>query len=201
MAIEAKEPWYQILLEWLWELIKTVAVVFALVYLIRSFVIQPFIIQGASMEPNLHSGEYLLVERFSRLSHNFKRGDVIVFISAHGSGDDFIKRIIALPNETVTISDGQVFIRESNGTASFRLVETYLPPSTRTVAEGKAEQTLTLSPDEFYVLGDNRGASRDSRAFGSIKRAEIVGKAWLVTFPLEFFGHVRVPAYSQIISG
>lgn len=196
-----REPWYQILLEWIWELIKTVAVVFALVYLIRSFVIQPFIIQGASMEPNFHSGEYLLVERFSRLSHNFERGDVIVFISAHGSGDDFIKRIVALPNETVTISDGQVFIRESDKKASFRLVETYLPPSTRTVAEGKSTQTLTLGPDEFYVLGDNRGASRDSRAFGSIKRAEIVGKAWLVTFPLKFFGHVRVPAYSQIISG
>lgn len=197
----AREPWYQILLEWIWELIKTVALVFALVYLIRSFVVQPFIIQGASMEPNFHSGEYLLVERFSRLSHHFERGDVIVFISAHGSGDDFIKRIVALPNETVTLKDGQVFIREPDETGGFRLVETYLPASTRTVAEGKAEQTLSLGRDEFYVLGDNRGASRDSRAFGPIKRAEIVGRAWLVTFPIQFFGIVEQPAYSEIVSG
>ena len=198
---EDKEPWWLILGEWLWELLKTIVTVVALVYLIRGYIVQPFIIQGASMEPSFHSGQYLLVERFSRLTHRFERGDVIVFASEHGQSDDFIKRIIGLPGETVQLRDNRVFIANTRSPQGFQLVEPYLNPGTPTIPEGSPSSEIKLGPGQFYMLGDNRSASRDSRSFGAIAATDIVGKAWLVTFPLHFFGTVDAPQYSEIITG
>lgn len=157
------------------DILQTLALAFAVFMTVYLFLVQPHQVDGDSMYPTFHNGEYLLTEKVSYYLHKPERGDIIVFEAPPNPDKDFIKRIIGLPGETVLIKDGQVFI---NGK---KLSEPYLPAYTYTT-EGTFQE-ITLKPEEYFVMGDNRPSSSDSRSWGPVKRDKIVGKAWFVYWP------------------
>ncbi|WP_376791378.1 signal peptidase I [Thermoflexus sp.] len=163
------------------ELIETVLVVVVAMALVNTTTAR-FRIEGSSMEPNLHDGEYVLINKVSYWFSSPRRGDVVVFRFPHDPSRDFIKRIIGLPGETVAIRDGKVFI---NGRP---LEEPYIRgPMVYTYGP------VTLGPDEYFVLGDNRNASNDSHNWGMLPRSAIIGKAELIYWPPSRWGLIRNP--------
>lgn len=178
-------------LETIYELSKTIIFVLLMAFIIRFFIFQPFMVEGASMEPNMHDSEYLIVDRLSYRISQPERGDVIVFNAPDNPRVDYIKRIIGLPNEEIEITQNQIKI---NGTP---LEEKYLPADFKTLVSNDAGVILKkqLANNEYFAMGDNREHSLDSRAFGAIKKSTIVGRALMVLYPLEFFGRVYEPSY------
>ncbi|MBI2642027.1 MAG: signal peptidase I [Candidatus Wildermuthbacteria bacterium] len=167
-----------------------VIVALALVLLIRGFVFQPFLVRGDSMMPNFHNGDYLIVDELSyRFLRDPTRGEVIVFKFPGDTSQKYIKRVIGLPGESVEIKEGKVYIL-SNGEPAL-LEERYLDPQERT--EGFT--SLTLKDNEYFVMGDNREFSSDSRRWGTLPRNEIIGKALLRIFPFQDFAAFAAPAY------
>ncbi len=152
----------------LWEIVKTVILAVIIVLPIRFFLFQPFLVQGISMEPNLQQNDYLIVDEISKRFKDFQRGDLVIFKSFEGK--KLVKRIVGLPGEKVEISGGEVKI---NGQVLDE--SAYLAKGTVT----KGEMSVTLGPDEYFVLGDNRAHSSDSRLFGPIKKKNIIGKVAL----------------------
>ena len=138
-----------------WEILKVVAIVFVSAIIIRGFVAQPFIVEGSSMEPDFHNGEYLLIEKLGYHLRSPARGDVIVFKYPNNTEVNYIKRIVGLPGETVRIFENQVFI---NGK---KLMEDYLSPDEKTVVSQSPETPyeVTLNSDQFFVMGDNTCSS------------------------------------------
>ncbi len=167
----------------LWEFAKAVIVSLLIVIPIRAYVAQPFIVDGASMEPTFYEGEYLIIDEISYAFNDPKRGDVVVFRFPLRPSQFFIKRIIGLPGETIDIKDSIVTIRSENGT-SFVLPEGYLSQSTQTTPN--VEQ-VSLGQDEYYVMGDNREHSSDSRAWGVVPRKLMMGKVWVRLLPIPTF--------------
>ena len=163
----------------LFEVLQTVALalgIFAIVYL---FLLQPHQVRGHSMDPNFYDGEYLLTDKLSYRIGEPKRGDVVVFAAPPTRNEDFIKRIVGVPGDTIAIRAGKVWLNEKE------LKENYLPETTMTFAGPflSEEKILTLAKDEYFMLGDNRGHSSDSRFWGPIKKEDIVGRAWIVYWP------------------
>lgn len=172
-----------------WELIKVFLISMAIIIPIRYFLVQPFFVRGASMEPNFADGEYLVVDQISYRLREPARGEVIVFKFPLRTSQFFIKRIVGLPGETVSVHDGRVVVRSSDHPQGAVLDESaYLDLSMRT----GGDVTLTLGKDEFFVLGDNRMASSDSRSWGVLPRADVIGRAWIRAFP---FGDLTLFAY------
>lgn len=150
--------------------------IFMIIYL---FFLQPHQVDGLSMIPSFQDGEYLLTDKISYKFTSPKRGDVIVFAAPPDRQRDFIKRIIATPGERVSLKEGKVFINDK------QIQEAYLEPSLPTSggpALGGGE-FLSLKEEEYFVLGDNRTHSSDSRTFGIIKKQDIIGRAWVVYWP------------------
>lgn len=158
--------------------LKFAIVAFLIVTPFRFFVAQPFIVSGASMEPTLDPREYLVIDELTYRFEEPARGDVVIFRYPLDPDVFFIKRIIGLPGETVQIRDGAVFVQSAGGTA-IQLNEPYVP-----AGNNKKESSLiTLADDEYFVLGDNRGASSDSRVWGPLTKELIVGRALIRLFP------------------
>jgi len=174
------------LLVFFWEIFKVVVISLAIIVPIRYFLIKPFYVKGASMEPNFHDREYLIINEISYRFEEPQRGESIVFKYPLDGRQYFIKRIIGLPGEIIKISDGKVSIAHDNNSPSEILIEDYLLPAMKTLGEVEVE----LGDDEYYLLGDNRLASLDSRFFGPVKRQFIVGKTLLRGWPLDRFGLV-----------
>ncbi len=149
-----------------------------LIYLVINAVTGRFYVRGSSMEPTLHNGQYLVVSKISYLLNKPQRGDIVVFVSPYGTGEDYIKRIIGLPGERVEVRDGAVWI---NG---YRLDEPYLNSGIPYTG------AWSLGPDEYFVLGDNRANSNDSHTWGPLPRKNIIGKAWLCYWPPQYWGLV-----------
>jgi signal peptidase I len=170
---------------------KTIAIVIALAFLIRYFIFQPFVVEGFSMEPNFTDQEYLLINKVTYRFENPQRGNVIVFIAPNVTSIDYIKRIIGLPGEKVSIKNQNIYINDK------LLEEKYLSPDIKTVVQNDKSTTmeLTLGDDEFFVLGDNRDHSSDSRVFGPLPKKNIIGKAWFSVYPWQIFGLVKTPSY------
>ena len=143
------------------------------------FMIQNFRIDGTSMEPNIHNGEYVIVNKTAYwFGHNPQRGDVIIFNAPDQPQNDRVKRVIGLPGDKVEVrGDGTVYV---NGQ---QLEEPYLPPH-----HSGTSGTWTVPEDQYFVMGDNRSASLDSRAKGPVPRNKIIGKAWLIIWPLHDWG-------------
>lgn len=173
-----------------WEIFKIAAIALAIVIPIRYFVFQPFIVQGASMEPNFSSGDYLIVDELSYRFREPQRGEVVVFYSPQNISHRYIKRIIGLPGETIEAKNNQIFIHSLDGTLVLD-ESSYLSSSLQDLGEFKK----TLAKDEYFVLGDNRSASLDSRTWGVLPRKNIIGRALLRVFPLREFTIIRVPDY------
>jgi signal peptidase I len=174
----------------LWELGRIVIIAFVIMIGFRFFVAEPFIVSGQSMVPNYHNREYLVVNKMSYRLHDPKRGDVIVFHYPKDTSQYFIKRIIGLPGEKVKVENGKVVIYNSEHPQGSALTEPYL--SNQDITFGK-DEVVTLGTDEFYVLGDNRLASSDSRVWGILPRHDIVGTAWMRVFPISAFGVTKFP--------
>jgi signal peptidase I len=165
------------------EIVETLVLTFAIFLLIR-IPFQNFRIEGYSMEPTLHSGQYLIVNKaLYRWISAPKRGDIIVLEPPRDRDRDYIKRVIGLPGELVEVKQGRVYI---NGKP---LAEDYL-----TRLGSYTTQPVTLGPEEYYVLGDNRDNSNDSHSWGPLPRSNIVGKAWISYWPPKDWG--LVPSYS-----
>ena len=160
------------------EVIETVVIAIVAVVLVRTFVIQPFVVSGASMEPSFYNGNYLLVDELTYRFREPERGEVVVFRYPGDEKSFYIKRIIALPGEQVFIDDGEVTVRTADG-EKITLDEPYLGDRTTT---GTFEHTL--ASDEYFVMGDNRNFSFDSRSWDKpLKRDEIVGLVKLRLWP------------------
>lgn len=159
-----------------YELTKWVIVVIVLITMVHFFVATLFIVDGESMEPNYHSGEYIIVDRFQYLFGQPERGDVVVLkFPGDPEHKKYIKRIIGLPGDNVILQDGQVFI---NGQ---KLDEKYLPEGTLTLPN----LNRTLKEDDYFLLGDNRPNSSDSRIWGVANKRYLIGRAWLILYPFE----------------
>lgn len=180
-------PFFKRSFSFLIEIIKIVVIALVIVIPIRYFVFQPFFVRGQSMEPNFHHGDYLIVEKVSFRFREIKRGEVIVFRPSNQFASAFIKRIIGLPGETIEIRDGIVYIQEQ------ALVEyTYIPKNLKTTGDIE----IILAENEFFVLGDNRGASLDSRKWGALQREDIVGRVYLRAWPVNAFAVIETPLFS-----
>lgn len=177
-------------LEFLWDLLKTAVIVVVIAFGIKYFILQPFIVDGNSMQPNFENNEYLLVEKISYHFHQPQRGDVVVFHPPGQASVNYIKRIIGLSNEKVEIKEDQIKIFNSNNPNGFVLKESYIPASIKTLTNGK-DVTYTLSKDEYFVLGDNREHSSDSREWGNLPKENIIGRAWLNIYPVSDLGIVK----------
>jgi signal peptidase I len=145
---------------------------------VRTFIAQPFIVSGASMENTFHTGEYLIVDQISYELHPPKRGEVVVFRYPKDPSKFFIKRVIALPGETITIEGSTVRISNPQYPNGFILNEPYIKSM-----ENGADLTEVLGEREYFVMGDNRDQSSDSRFWGVLQEERIVGRAFVRLFP------------------
>lgn len=145
---------------------------------VRTFIAQPFIVSGASMESTFHTGEYLIVDQLSYELHPPKRGEVIVFRYPKDPSKFFIKRVIALPGETITIEGSTVRISNPQFPNGFILDEPYIKSM-----ENGTTLTEVLGEREYFVMGDNRDQSSDSRFWGVLQEERIIGRAFVRLFP------------------
>src|SRR3989344_2286559 len=154
------------------EIFQTALISLAIFLFVYVFLVQPHRVKGESMLPNFSDGELLLTEKVSYYFSKPARGDVIVFEAPNAHKVDFIKRIVGLPGETITIENDSV---EING---HPLSENYINSHSR------GNLTITLDQNQYFVLGDNRNSSSDSRSFGPINKSSFRGRAWLVYWPI-----------------
>ncbi len=164
------------------ELLRSLAIVFLFAFIIRYFLVQPFIVEGSSMEPNFHNREFILINKIVYQLHGPKRFDVVVFRNPRDPSVFFIKRIIGLPGENVKIEDDHIYINGKILSENFSLTQadTLVSDSQLNVLD------LTLGQNEYFVMGDNRDESLDSRELGPLKKINIVGKFWFALYPLSF---------------
>ncbi|MDP2598800.1 MAG: signal peptidase I [Candidatus Liptonbacteria bacterium] len=173
------------------EVAEVAVVAVGAVFLIRHFLIQPFLVSGASMAPNFENGDYLLIDELTYRFRAPERGEVIVFKYPKDHSTYFIKRIIGLPGESVAIKDNKLTVFNKENPAGFVLDESYLPPSF--VTNGNEEVALGI--DEYLMLGDNRSASYDSRNWGPMPAKDIVGLVRLRLWPLNGLTAFAAPQY------
>jgi signal peptidase I len=160
------------------ELIEFALLALLVVVPFRIFIAQPYIVNGASMNPTFKGGEYLIVDQVSYRLGEPERGSVLIFRYPKDPSWYFIKRVIGLPGETVEIRNGDVWIKNDTSPEGFALREEYVE------FEKKENVSVTLSAEEYFVLGDNRLGSADSRLWGPVPRDNIVGRPVLRLFPL-----------------
>src|SRR3989344_3973990 len=166
------------------DFIQTLVVFGAIFVLIYLLIAQPHRVSGRSMVPNFQDGDLILTDKLSYRFGEPKKGDVIVLKYPKSETQEFIKRIVAVPGDTLEIRSNSLYI---NGQKS---EEVYLPPDT--ITEGAAyireNEIITIEKDQYFVFGDNRLNSSDSRSWGPVTRAEIVGRTFFRYWPLNTFG-------------
>jgi signal peptidase I len=159
------------------------------------FIAQPFIVSGASMQETFQSGEYLIVDQLSYYFESPKRGEVVIFRYPKDPSKFFIKRVIGEPGDTISIEDGVVSIKNAQNPDGFVLNEPYAEPMPLS-----APLTETLGEREYFVMGDNRDESSDSRAWGVLQEERIIGRAWLRLFPPQHIDYLPGVAEPDIIN-
>lgn len=178
------------------DIIETVVVALSIFLIIYLFVMQPHQVNGLSMYPSFDDGEYLLTDKVSYKMHEPQRGDVVVFRAPEatqcpeGTGCDFIKRIIGLPGETVIVKDNQLFINGERLTESYLSAEVITRAGTYT-----ANGPIVVPQDSYFVVGDNRNHSSDSRTWGPVPANNILGKVFFRYWPLNKMGILPDIAY------
>lgn len=173
------------------DLIEITVMAMAIFVVVYLFLFQPHSVQGNSMLPNFHNKEYILTDKVSYRFSQPQRGDVIIFKAPGNEDYEYIKRIVGLPGEQVKISEGKVYINDQ------LLNELYLPADLPTrpgffAAEGKA---VIIPANQYFVLGDNRLHSSDSRDWGPVPQQNIVGKAWFRYWPMDQLGLIPEEKY------
>jgi signal peptidase I len=176
------------------EIIETV-VLTLLMFLVIRFAVQNFNIEGHSMEPSLHDQELILVDKWTYLFHPPSRGDVIVFIAPPVPSQDYIKRVIGIPGDKITIQNTTVIVD------GVPLKETYVDPRNQgNTFEDKNIVNMVVPPDDYFVLGDNRANSSDSRVWGFVPKQNIIGRAALVYWPLQQDNNGFLPNVSAVFA-
>lgn len=179
-SLPPRRPW---IIRFLIEAIETVVLAVVL-FLIINTVSARIRVDGQSMEPSFHSGNFVIVNKLAYRFGDYHRGDVIVFPSPNSDGEDLIKRVIGLPGERIRISNGQVFVNDR------LLSEPYILSS-----PSGDRREITLSQNALYVMGDNRNNSSDSRTWGPLDIEKVLGKAIFVYWPFPDFGLLQQIEY------
>lgn len=174
------------------ELVKVVVLAGITIVLVRHFLFKPFYVKGESMAPNYMEKDYLIINQFSYkvLQQEPERGDVIVFEAPIAQRDFYLKRVLGLPGERVKVEDGKVIVYSDSHPQGIVVEEGYIGEIT------PGSLSVTLGPEQYFVLGDNRNASYDSRRFGPIDRGSIVGKAWIRGWPFDRASVLDAPVYN-----
>ncbi len=172
----------------LFELVETLLLALIVFVVVQLFIAQPYQVQQESMENTLMPNQYILVDKLTPKFDTYHRGDIVVFnppastkLTENPTGTPYVKRIIGIPGDTVDIRGGAVYVNGS------KLTESYLYRSQPTEPES-IKVPVTLAPDQYFVMGDHRQESQDSRAFGPITKDSIIGRAWLRYWPMDDFG-------------
>lgn len=178
------------------DIIETVVIALSVFLIIYLTLVQPHQVNGQSMVPNFQSGEYVLTDKITYKFRNPIPGEVVVFHAPEaancpvGTGCDFIKRILAVPGDTVEVKNDSIIV---NGTA---LPEPYIPEEFETLAGPYTkDRAITLDTDEYMTVGDNRPYSSDSRAWGPTPKENIVGRAFFRYWPLDKAGFIEAATY------
>lgn len=161
------------------------------IFLVRYFLFKPFYVRGASMEPNFFDKEYLIIDEISYRLRSPNRGEIVVFHYPQNRGEYFLKRIIGLPGERIKTKDGAVIIYSDVHPGGLVLSEDYLPAGIK----NSPDVSFNLGPDQYFVLGDNRNSSFDSRFFGPVNGKELIGRVWLRGWPFNRAKIFNSPVY------
>ena len=170
------------------EVVEALVIAVVAVFLVRNFIAQPFLVSGSSMEPSFLNGNYLLVDELTYRFREPQRGEVVVFRYPLDRRAFYIKRIIGLPGERVVIENGEVSIMTSDGKTVLR--ESYIPG-----VNTRGQLDTTLDGQEYFVMGDNRNFSFDSRSWGALSGEDIIGVARLRLWPINEVMAFTAPAY------
>lgn len=176
------------------DLIETVVIALAIFVIIYLFLFQPHQVRGNSMYPNFYDGEYILTDKVSYRLRDPKRGEVIIFQAPRNQEYDYIKRVVGLPGESIRIDQNKILVNNEI------LNEVYLPEIYAT-SPGSflgSTQGLVIPEDQYFVLGDNRSQSSDSREWGLVPKENIIGKAWLRYWPTERLGVIPEVDYQLV---
>lgn len=173
------------------EILEVAAIAVVTVLLVRSFLVQPFLVNGASMEPNFSNNNYLLVDELTYRFRPPERGEVVVFRYPGDEATFYIKRMIGLPGERIVTRNGAVIIYNKDNPSGLVLDEKYLPAGLLT----KGDTDVTLKPGEYFVLGDNRSYSFDSRSWGIMPKKDLIGLVRLRLWPVNEVQAFGAPAY------
>ena len=167
------------------DIVETVVIALAIFVIIYLFLFQPHQVRGSSMAPNFFDSDYLLTDKISYRLNTPKRGDVIIFKAPKNEEYDYIKRVVGLPGETISINESNQVILNNQ-----IFDEPYLGPNLKTFGGVFLEigKTVTVPEDQYFVLGDNRNHSSDSRDWGFVPKENIIGKAWLRYWPPKMMG-------------
>ena len=178
------------------ETIRTILVVVILAYILRLFVLQPFVVEGSSMQPRFTTNDYLIVDKVTYEVSPPKRGDIIVFKYPNDPSTSYVKRIIGLPGEKVVIEGGQVRIINTAHPEGFILDEhQYLSPTVQTTLPAISRSEFNVTTDHYFVMGDNRPASSDSRSWGLLPKENIIGRVLVQAYPLQSATIIRHATY------
>ena len=177
----------------IWETIKIVVISLVIILPIRYYLAQPFFVKGASMESNFEDGDYIFIDELSYHFSNPVRGDVVVFRYPLNQSEFFIKRVIGLPGETVEIKSGKVIIYNDQQPEGFLLDEPYLDANQETLGLSR----VNLDGTQYFVMGDNRLRSSDSRRWGPVSRKLITGRAFIRLWPLSRVAKILHIEYSM----
>jgi signal peptidase I len=172
------------------EVFKIVVIALLIVIPIRYFVFQPFLVKGESMLPNFHEGDYLIADQLSYLVRDPQRGEVIILRNSSASSQRYIKRIIGLPGERIEIKQGNITIyreeeKEILEESGYLALSVFTPGTFN----------IELSESQYFVMGDNRPFSVDSRRWGPIEEKDIIGRVLLRAWPLTDLAKFKAPAY------
>jgi len=165
-----------------WELLRFAIIALIVVIPIRIFIAQPFVVSGSSMVPTFEDKNYLIVDELSYRISDPKRNDVIIFRYPNDPKKFFIKRIIGLPNETIDIEGSVITIKNAENKDGFKLNQSYVKN------ESENKMHFELKANEYFVMGDNRNASSDSRYWGAVSKKLIIGRAFVRLWPLKDIG-------------
>lgn len=171
-------------LVFIWETVKVIIISLAIIIPIRYFLVQPFFVKGASMENTFDDGDYILIDEISYRFHLPDRGDIVVFRYPEDRSQFFIKRVVGLPGETVEIKNDKVIIHNKEHPEGFILTEPYLSSDQHTIGDLRVK----LDPNEYFVLGDNRLRSSDSRRWGPVNITLVTGRVFLRAWPINKLG-------------
>lgn len=175
----------------IWETVKVVVISLAIIIPVRYFLVQPFFVKGASMENTFEDGDYILIDEISYRFNDPQRGDILVFRFPEDHAQFFIKRIIGLPGETVEIKNDRVKIYNLQHPGGFVLDEPYLASGQHTLGDLRVK----LDSNEYFMLGDNRLQSSDSRRWGPLNISLVTGRVFLRAWPVNKFEVIKHQDY------